>query len=78
MVDVGLDRGEEWHGEFKGSRGQIHGVFIIAGSSEDTVNRSITGLKSMFADPTKEGAPAATKFLFTQSGAVLNQYDVEQ
>ncbi|OQD83958.1 hypothetical protein PENANT_c014G05928 [Penicillium antarcticum] len=78
MVTVGLDRDEEWHGEFKGSRGQIDGVFILAGSSEDTVNNWIIDvIKPKFADPTINGEPAASKFLFTQSGAVLNEYDVE-
>ncbi|KAJ5794979.1 hypothetical protein N7457_001578 [Penicillium paradoxum] len=75
MVTAGLDRDDEWLGEFKGSRGQIDGVFTLAASSEDTVTRHLASvLNPMFQPP---GKTPAAKWLFTQSGAVLNEYDIE-
>jgi hypothetical protein len=71
MVHDGLDRDAEWLGEFKGSRGQIDGVFTLAASSEDTVN-------NWMADGINPRFSKTVRWLFTQSGAVLNKYDIEQ
>ncbi|KAF3016060.1 hypothetical protein E8E15_006102 [Penicillium rubens] len=70
MVHDGLDRDAEWLGEFKGSRGQIDGVFTLAASSEDTVN-------NWMADGINPRFSKTVRWLFTQSGAVLNKYDIE-
>lgn len=68
MVVEGLDREAEWHGEFKGSRGVIHGVFIIAASTEQAVQNFLIKV----LNPTFKNAPdRSVKYLFAQTGVVL-------
>lgn len=74
MVVEGLDRDAEWHGEFKGSRGEIHGVFLLAASTEKAVQDFMVNV----LNPTFTNAPGGSiRYLFAQTGEVL-PHETEQ